>query len=259
MKKLFLRLLWTLLLVVTVQAAAGEQEALRVVGNHAPPYRIIEGDHFTGIYFDSMKELASRLGLKIRYIEVPYKRALYMMRFGNADIMLGPNHNPQREAYMEYTGATLPREDKVFYVHSEADTIVRYEDLSRRQILVHQGNVYFDRFDQDAGLKKLEFSQYRYAIQKAVNCTACVLIMPEMEGDYLLKELAINLKKSPFKVEGKLSYITISRRSRALALQQQIEETMAQMKADGTFDRILAHYQRGGRAGTSTSMGVEPK
>ncbi|MET0118638.1 MAG: transporter substrate-binding domain-containing protein, partial [Sedimenticola sp.] len=92
MKKTFIvGLLLPLMLLLSGQVAAKEQVEQRVVGNNAPPYRIVEDGGFSGIYFDTMKELAARLRLKVRYIEVPFKRALYMMRFGNADIMLGPN------------------------------------------------------------------------------------------------------------------------------------------------------------------------
>ncbi|MES9936593.1 MAG: transporter substrate-binding domain-containing protein [Sedimenticola sp.] len=243
-KTIFAGLLLPVMLLLAGQVAAEEQLELRVVGNHAPPYRIIEDGDFSGIYFDTMKELAARLQLKVRYIEVPFKRALYMMRFGNADIMLGPNRNPEREAYMVYTGATLPREDKAFYVHPEARGIEKYEDLASRLVLVHQGKVYFDRFDQDKALRKVPVAKYENAIQKAANCFNCVVIMPEMEGDYLLKQLDLGLKKSPFKARGKLSYITISRKSEALSLQQRIEQAMARMKDDGTFGRIQARYRR---------------
>ncbi|MES9844298.1 MAG: transporter substrate-binding domain-containing protein [Candidatus Sedimenticola sp. PURPLELP] len=246
MKKRITRLILVILVLMAGHVTAGEQQELRVVGNHAPPYRIIEDNAFTGIYFDTMKELASRLDVEVRFIEVPFKRALYMMRYGNADIMLGPNRNTEREAYMEYTGATLPRESKAFYVHPEADGISRYEDLVGRLILVHQGKVYFDRFDQDETLRKVPVAEYGNAVQKVSNCVSCVVIMPEMEGDYLLKQLDVGLKKSGFKVEGKLSYITISRRSSTLSLQERMELAMEQMKMDGTFEKILTRYQRGG-------------
>jgi len=37
-------------------------DSIKVVGNHAPPYRIIENDSFSGIYFDIMKEMGEEFG-----------------------------------------------------------------------------------------------------------------------------------------------------------------------------------------------------
>ncbi len=85
-----------------------------VVGNHAPPFRIIEEGRFYGIYFDIMSEIASRLEIPVEYKEVPFKRALKLMESGAADIMLGPNRTPERELYMVYTNATVGKQPRPF-------------------------------------------------------------------------------------------------------------------------------------------------
>ncbi|MES9858435.1 MAG: transporter substrate-binding domain-containing protein [Sedimenticola sp.] len=224
-------------------AQADEGVVLTVVGNHAPPYRIIEGDHYSGIYFDTMSEIARRMEIQVRYKSVPFKRALYMMRYGDADIMLGPNRNAEREAYMVYTDAVFPSEDKAFYVHPVAADIRRYEDLEGLRVLVHQGKVYFDRFDNDKALYKQPTAKYEYAIRKVANCPVCVVIMPEQEGDYLLKKMRIKLKKAPYKAKGNISYITLSNKSLSVDLQQEIEHTMEDLKVDGTFARIVEQYK----------------
>jgi hypothetical protein len=70
----------------------------------------------------------------------------------------------------------------------------------------------------------------------------CV-IMPENEGDYLLKEMGVNLVKSPFIFEGNQSFITISKKSSILNLKHQIESTVDEMNADGTMEMILGRYR----------------
>ncbi|WP_086479058.1 hypothetical protein [Oceanospirillum sanctuarii] len=41
-------------------------EDLIVVGNHAPPYRIVQDQEFSGIYVDTLKEIAKRIGVRLQ-------------------------------------------------------------------------------------------------------------------------------------------------------------------------------------------------
>ena len=115
----------SLLLLTGGSLLAEDQTTLRVVGNHAPPYRMIEGTTFSGIYFDAMQEIGQRLGISVKFQDVPMKRALALMESGEADVMVVPNKTPERETFMVYTNATFPAENKVFYVHPDAALSVR--------------------------------------------------------------------------------------------------------------------------------------
>lgn len=219
------------------------QSTMTVVGNHAPPFRIIEGPKYSGIYFDIIKEIGKRINVEVKFENQPFKQALFSMERGIADVMCGPNRNPEREAYMVYLDATLARADKAFYVHPDSPVIMKYDDLKGKTIAVHIGKVYFDEFDKDSTLKKQPVSNYEQAIKKVFANRNDVVIMPVQEGDYLLKQLGIKLKKSPFIVEGKISYITISKKSTVLKLRNKIEEAMNQINTDGTMRKILNHYK----------------
>ncbi|MCW8997071.1 MAG: transporter substrate-binding domain-containing protein, partial [Psychromonas sp.] len=221
---------------------ANAQSTVKVVGNHAPPFRIIEGKHFSGIYFDMLKEIAKRTNLEIEFVNQPFKRALKSMKNGTADIMFGPNKTPEREVYMQYVNVPLAKINKVFYVNPDSSVITKYEDLQNKEIAICRGNIYFQRFDRDLSLKKRPVNKYEQAIKMLVKKRVDVVIIPEQEGEHLLQQLGVKLKKSPFVVAGKSSYITISKKSSALKLQNKIQEAMKQMDADGTVQKILNRY-----------------
>ena len=219
------------------------QTTIKVVGNLAPPFRIFNGKNCYGIYFDVMKEIGKRIGAVVEFQNQPFKRALMSIREGSADIICGPNRTSERESYMVYVNPALPRANKAFYVAPDSQTIIGYEDLKSKKIATHRGSIYFDRFDQDPFLKKAPVNSYEQAIKKVFMKRDDVVIMPEQEGDYLLKELGINLTKSPFVVEGNKAYITISKKSSVLNLKSRIEEAMSQINRDGTMERILREYK----------------
>ena len=92
------------------------QEIFTVAINNAPPYRIIKGKNYSGIYIDIINEVAKEAGIQLKFVEVPYQRALEEMKSGKIDIMLGPNKNKEREVYMYFLEKyPFPREVKVFY------------------------------------------------------------------------------------------------------------------------------------------------
>ena len=222
---------------------AEAQTVLRVVGNSAPPYRIIEGTQFSGIYFDAIAEIAKRIGVTIEFSEAPMKRAFLMMKYGEADVMVGPNKTPEREEFMVYSNAVFPSENKVFYAHQDASCVTRYEDLPGKTVSVYRGAVYFEPFDTDSSILKELVNDYEFAFKQVQANHADFVIIPEHEGDYRLKQLQIPLKKCPYVVEGRPSYITISKKSPAMQLQTQIEDAMAEIQADGTFAEILKRYK----------------
>ena len=240
------RLLSFLLLVLIFPChlyAENSVNRIVVVGNHAPPFRIIDEGEFYGIYFDIMTEIGKRLDIPVEYKEVPFKRALKLMEAGAADIMLGPNRTPERERYMIYTNATVGKATKAFYTVSEQNLIQTYDDLQGKDILVHRGKVYFERFDDDTSLNKQPVNSYQDAIRIIARGRGDVIVMPEQEADYLLSQLEVKLKKSPYRVPGNASYITISRKSAVANLQQAIEQAFDEVQEEGLIETILSRYR----------------
>jgi len=236
-------LLLAALLPALPGGAAAAEEPLVVVGNNAPPYRIIDGSDFYGIYFDAMAEIARRAGLVVHYQEAPFKRCLAMLEKGQADLMLGPNRTPEREAYLVFTAATLPPADKAFYVYPGVPPIRSYEDLAGRTVAVVAGKAHFPRFDADATLRKVECPDQAAALEKVLTGDCDVAVLPELEGDWVLLRYNLPLAKSPFTVPGQPSYIAIAKGSPALALQTRIEQAMTAMQQDGTLAAILDRYR----------------
>lgn len=216
---------------------------IKVAGNHAPPYRIINNNIYYGFYNDILKELAQRLNLNINFVEVPFARALKMMKMGKCDIMLGPNMDKSRKEYMVYTDVELGIEKKAFYVSEDAQAIRSYEDLYSKRIGTLISKKYFKRFDEDQGLEKDTTISYISAIRKVYYHRNDVVIIPEKEGDYLLKVLGFKLKKSPFIVTGNRSYMTISKKSEFIKMRQAFEQAFRAMKADGTYAKIVSRYR----------------
>jgi polar amino acid transport system substrate-binding protein len=223
---------------------AAERPQLVVAANQAPPYRVLGEGAWGGFYFEVFDLLAQRAGFTYQVIEAPVVRGLKLLQDGAADVMLGPLRTAECEAYLHFTAAAFPAERKVFYLRPGSPAIRDWADLRGRTVSVLKGGAYSPRFDGDHDIIKDELSDYLSAIRKVAGKRSDAALMPELQGDILLREAGIELEKSPLVIEGAPSCIVFSRHSRHLDLVPALEKAMAQFQANGTIDRLVAKYRK---------------
>lgn len=240
---------WAVLFILAVTslaplvAQAGPNVPLvRVVGNHAPPYRIVDHGEFRGIYIDAFREVARRAGFQVEFVEAPTARGIVLLETGEADVMLGPNRTPEREASLVFSRVAFPPEPKVFYA-MPGITLGSYQDLKGKTIAVVRSAVYFEPFDTDPALTKEVAPDYESALRKVEAGRNDLAIAPELQGDFLVRALGLHLVKTSYRAAGRPSHIAFSRRSPVLGLQGAVEVGLEAVMADGTWDRIVARYR----------------
>ncbi|HEY9101674.1 substrate-binding periplasmic protein [Chitinimonas sp.] len=229
------------LLAVSLQAGAGD--ALLVVGDNAPPFRIFEGDRCSGIYCDALLEIGRRTGLHFRFAETPGARALMMMQYDQADIMLGPNKTPERERYLVFLTTAFPAARKVFYQRPESSPIKHYADLTGQLVSVERGKQFFDPFDHDPAIRRDIVSDSLTALRKVAAGRSDAALLPEWEGDWLLRQQPLMLVKAPYFAEGRLSYIALSRRADQGTTRATIDKAFGELQKDGTLQHIIEKYR----------------
>ena len=216
---------------------------LRVVGSADPPYREFGPGGAGGLYYELLNEAARRLAWTLQYQEVPSARALRMMELGEADLMMGLLRTPERERYLSYCRVQLPAEDKAFYTRPEAPPLRRLDDLLGLSIAVQRGKRYGAAFDGDARLRRHEVGDYRAALEMVARGRMDVAVLPERQGDALLRELQLGLVKQPWRLPGEAPYAVLSRRSPWLPSQRELEQAFRAMHADGSWHAIVARYR----------------
>ncbi len=234
----------TLLLGSLLPLQAGAQApALRVVGSADPPYRVFGPGGAGGLYYELLNEAAGRLGWPLQYREVPSARALRMMEVGEADLMMGPLRLPERERYLVYCQVPLPVEDKAFYTRPGAAPVRSLLDLRGLRIAVQRGKRYGAGFDTDPHLLRHEVGDYRAALEMVARGRVDVAVLPERQGDLLLREAALGLVKQPWRLPGEQPHVVLSRRSPWLSRQAELEQAFQAMHRDGRWQAIVARYR----------------
>ena len=213
---------------------------LRVVVNHAPPYRIIDPPYYTGYYIDLFKLAASRAELEISFISVPLKRAFQMLENGEADLILGPNKTPEREEFLIFlTQVPFPAEDKVFIVAHPELVMRNLTNLQHKRMDTLAGAAYHPDIDRSSQLNKHELKSYEQGLQRLMRDRSDVVIMPEAQADWLIHSLQLPLIKSPFHLRGSPSYMAWSRATYNAELAQRLMDGMqyALASSQGTIIR----------------------
>jgi len=164
------------------------------------------------------KALATPFNVQIKYAVCPWKRNLYMMENGEADILSSVLKRPDREEYMIFLEPPYrTKSTKVFYVlKGKAGLIRKYEDLYALRIGTKLGVNYFERFDNDSGLKKEDVADDVLNLRKLEGGRFDTFICTEMVGDYLIAKEGFKGKfeKAVFRFDTEAPvYFAVSKKS----------------------------------------------
>lgn len=232
------------LLLLALPSLADTQRV--VVGvNNAPPYRIVDGNQFGGLYIDIFNEIGRQLHWDITYKEAPFRRVLWLMENGRADFMLGPLKTDERDDYMDFVVQAFPAERRLFFFRDPENRITRYADLKGKTIGVLRGSSYFPRFDDDDSLVKIAATRYENLMRMLAQRHVDVVIAPELVGLYTVEHFDIDVSVSPYTVDGKASWIAISRKSSLMMQADAIRDAMDTFRQTPRYHNLIQKYRTG--------------
>lgn len=247
---------WLLWVAVCLAGAGGlfaggnaAARELTVVINPAPPYRIVketpDGLSYSGIYVEVVREAARRVGIDLAFEVVPFRRALYLIERGKADLMLGPNRTDERQQYMYYFGAALPDEPKAIYIGALDGDIRSIQDLGAKSVGVLRGANHSRQLDEVADIRLVEAADYPTLFRMLDMHRIHALIVPELLAVELIRrEGPFRIRKADLVLQGQPSFIGLSRQSAYFTDGSftALEAALVEMRHDGTFDEIYARY-----------------
>jgi polar amino acid transport system substrate-binding protein len=248
---LFLLLMTVPMIRAGAAPASPAQPAIVLAFSELAPWKTKEGGSFGGAYTEIVRELARRLGRELLIVECPHKRCLRLLELGEADVSIGLQHSPEREAYLQFMQTHYRRQssDRVFYVRGgEAARIARYEDLYGLRIATKAGSEYFDRFDADGRIDKDTGPNNTVNLRKLLMQRVDAVVMPEDQAAALSGQLGLDRQVEPaqFRVTDPTPRsLAISRRSGLLAQLPQLERALQAMRENGSLASIYdRHYYK---------------
>ncbi len=149
-------------LTVAAAFASPSSSLADTVTAHArprPPELVVENGAVSGPLKDVLDEAAGKIGITLAWENVPFARSVQDMQSGRDVIVPRVRRTPDREPYVLFLGPIAIQKRNVLFLAPKGKTTVgKYEDLAGLTVGIKRGTAYFDRFDADKSLKKVEAS-----------------------------------------------------------------------------------------------------
>lgn len=245
-----LKSLYLVLCMLAASLLFSQAEALIMVTEAWPPYRMDDPaspSGFSGIDIDLILALEARLSRKIEIQRVPWARALDMMRQGQADLITGIAWTAERSDYMLYAPTSYSAVHPRFFTQKgKAGTVRSYADLKGKSIGQSTHSAYFEPYNSDTGLDKVNLSTEIQILQLLAIGRIDLAIGTEPNLSWDIARLGYKEVLEPTSWQPSSNtplFVAVSKKSEALALVDKIDTAIKAMQADGSLQAILDKYR----------------
>ncbi len=233
-----------------IQAGESDGHPFLLVEDPWPPYTLGEAGDIpeSGMIVELMQELFQRIDYPIRMELYPWKRCIFMVKNEKADGLMLTVKTPERDEFAYFPEPFFASGILFFHRQDKEFSWKSLEDLKGLTIGVVAGSKYSQEF-QDAistyQLKtevvnsiQINFNKLkagRIDITPVLDVVAAQMIEdnPEFAGQFAAAQKP--LKITPMQM-------AIARSSMMMSYSGQIEQTIREMKEDGTVERIYKKY-----------------
>ncbi|MEI8093255.1 MAG: transporter substrate-binding domain-containing protein [Spirochaetales bacterium] len=250
MKLLRFLLLVGLVAAMLVPALMAQEKVITWATNpQYPPYDWVNAD---GTYDGAAAELVTLLtpkGYTLEPVLVPWKRAQELAKVGKLDLLVNFRITPEREEWLQFsTNPTFPNPVAVFVRDDKKLSLISWDVLKPLTGGVSLGDTFGNGFD--AYLKQnLSYSVAPSMIENFKMLDAGRIDWFVSGANMGLAWLSISKLAHPIValtpyISNDSIHLGMSRLSPHLGVLAEIDKKLAQLKADGTLDRLLQKYQK---------------
>ncbi len=204
-----------------------------------PPYEMKDDSgKYVGIDVEIAQAIADKLGLELVIDDVSFDAALLSVQQGKADIvMAGVTVTDERKAVMSFSD-TYATGKQVVIIKEGSD--VTLDNLGEKKIGTQRGttgDIYAtDDYGED---HVVSYENGATAVQALMNGQVdCVIIDNAPAQEYVKANPGLIILETEYVIED----YAIGLRKGNTGLQEDINKALAELKADGTIDAIIAKY-----------------
>ena len=241
LKKILAAVLALCLLFCFAGCGAKEDNVLTMGTNAAfPPYEYVDDDgNIVGIDAEIAKAIADKLGMELEIKDMEFDSLITACAGGSVDVVLaGMTVTDERKESVNFSDSYATGIQVI--IVKDGSAIAAYEDLEGKMIGVQSGttgDIYCtDEFGQE---KVKQFANGALAVEALKNDQVdCVIIDNEPAKAFVAANEGLKILESEYAVEDYA--IAIAKDNTELL--EKINTAMAELKADGTIDKIINKY-----------------
>lgn len=224
-------------------------KVLRADFRHRPPEMVLDErtNTMTSPLKDILEEAAAKVGYRVEWSARPFARSIHELRVGTVDIVPRTIRDEEREAFVRFLGPIVTQtRDILFLVKAgEEGRIKSYEDLYQLTVGVKRGTVYFERFNTDPALRKIESTDDENMARMFIMGrfdTMVVLDRAAIENAF--KQLGYDrFSYADYRQSNRIEhYFGMSRNSTHAAIFDELNRALLDMAASGRVKQIYQAY-----------------
>ena len=232
----------------STNGAATTSKTIEIAGDEAnPPFMFVDANGNTaGLYPILLEAIFQRMGMNVSIKNFPWNRAFEMGKNGEMPLA-GVYKNDERMKVFDYSDAIYPNKIMIYVQKGKSFKFETPDDLAGKNIGIMRGWTYGDAFDQ-AKAKGLfateEVSSDSDNLQKLVlGRLDCVLAESTIAGQIIKQngyEDKVEMLSTPLIVFD--AYLVFAKSTNQTELIKTFNETLASMKQDGSYDKLISDW-----------------
>lgn len=217
-----------------------EKEKLVMATNaEFPPYEYYEGDDIVGIDADFAKAIADKLGMELEITDMAFDSIVPAVQSGKADIgVAGMTVDPDRQKQVDFTDSYYTGRQVI--IVKEDSSIASPDDLAGKKIGVQQGTTGDIYTTDDYGDENIE--RFNKGMEAVLSLTQgkvdAVVIDDQPAKTFVEQNKGLKILETEYVEE---DYAIILKKGND-ELTKKINEAIASLKEDGSFDKIVSKY-----------------
>ncbi|WP_320008325.1 transporter substrate-binding domain-containing protein [Maridesulfovibrio sp.] len=251
-----LRFIFSAVILLVLAPSLVQAEKLLFVTLNSPPQSYIEDGKPTGFLIELVELAAKRAGYETEVRILPWKRALIMVKHGNADAVFNAGYNEERNKYMRYPETVLITEKVVAVRRSGSRVYFSSKFEGADKFVGGTGRGFYYGRAVDTAIKQGKFKRIEDVPNIDLNIKKLLLgridfffadyypaISYLNEHNLLGKlEAVINpLNGLPLVYSQSDTYLAFSRKKSPVPFIK-VNTELKKMKQDGTYLKIISKY-----------------
>jgi polar amino acid transport system substrate-binding protein len=242
--RFWLKSKWLLALLALSGTLAWAEEPVVVdVDIENPPFMYAKDGQAKGIYPALVKEAFSRMKVPVTLAARPWKRVIEEIDQGMAGVA-GIYSNEERRQKYDYSDVIMVENIAVFYHQDNPVIFENLDSLSGKRVGTIRGWLYTDEFSEAGKSGKLtidEVSGDEKNFEKLEAKRVDAVLAIEQSGNALLATGRFpSVKMNSQYLSSAESFLAFNKSANKQDLLTKFNAAIKEMKADGSFDRIVA-------------------
>jgi polar amino acid transport system substrate-binding protein len=244
------RVVLAFIFIVMVGTVSGQaQTPLDILTLEFPPYAYTEHDEIKGFAVELVREAFDRMNVAMEIRILPWARSIRYLQDGDADGLFAMIKTDEREAFADYPENPLVYENRSFFAHKDADisfdgNLREFKDFRIGDVHGFSHGEKYDNAVKEGILTNIDYTNSNEQnVKKLVNKRLDLIISDKYIVWDLLKQMnAQGMLKHVYDLEQIPSYLAFSKKRNLSGIIAQFDQALADMKADGTYDRIINEF-----------------